>query len=152
MVIIVGSGTVIDWIVHSSSIRFYVEPEYYLGKIIFGVVWGLIALWVLRGVVRVSNPTTLAIGVPATIALFLQTEYFYQGRDNFFVFLFLFLHFLMFLPGSFWAFRRHPETLIGDTLLGRSTLARWIGFVILILLTEFAFFAYFTWILDYPRF
>ena len=105
IIIIVGSGTIIDWIVHSSSLRFHVEPEYYLGKIVFGIIWGLIALWLLKQVVRVSNPKTLAIGVPATIALFLQTKYFYQGYDNFFVFLFLFLHFFMFLPGSFWAFK-----------------------------------------------
>lgn len=152
MIVIVGSGTIIDWIVHSSSLQFYVEPEYYLGKIIFGIVWGLIALWALKRLVRVSSTTTLAVGVPATIALFLQTKYFYQGYNNFFVFLFLVLHFFMFLPGSFWAFKKHSDALIGDPVVGRPTPVRWAGFVGLILLAEFAFFVYFIWILNYPRF
>ena len=149
LALIIGSGTIIDWIVHSSVEQFHVEPEYYLGKIIFGIVWGLIALWALKRVARVSNPKILAIGVPAVVALFLQTKYFYQGRDNFFVFLFLVLHFLMFLPGSFWAFKKYPKTLVGDVTLGGT---RWPLFVVLVILAEVAFFVYFTWIAGYHRF
>lgn len=152
MVLVIGLGTIIDWAVHSSHQSLYVEPEYYTGKLIFGTIWALVGLWLLKNVVHMQNPKHLAIGVPAFVALFLQTKYFYQGRDNFFVFLFLFLHFLMFLPFSFWVFKKFPGILVGDTSTSGSTSTRWSALLGIILVMEVLFYLYFTYYVGLQRF
>ena len=151
--LMMASGTFIDWVVHSSHARLYVEPEYYLGKMEYGVLWGLFALWVLTSIVKVRSPRVLAMGIPAFIALFLQTKYFYQGRDNFFVFLFLFLHFFMFLPGAYWIFKKYPHVLIGqhqDGVVPEEP--RWGRLVAVVVFMEILFYLYFTYYVGLVRF
>ncbi len=147
-------GTIIDYFVHSSRAAFYVEPEYFRNKIIFGAVWGLLSFFVLRDWLHIRNPKQLAWGVPALIALFLQTKYFYQGRDNFFVFLFLVLHFLMFLPFSYWIFIRFQKIFLPTTTISTASQRfRWIVFIIGFLVAQILFFIYFTYIIPgYHRF
>lgn len=147
-------GTFIDWVVHSAHENFYVEPEYYLGKVVFGLIWGLAGYYVLRHLLKVSTWRGLALGVPIVIAAFLQTKYFYQGRDNFFVFLFLVLHFFMFLPASFYIFKRHQDVFPpADPAAAQAAGSwRWAYGVGLFILLELAFFVYFNIILDYGRF
>lgn len=154
MAVFMAVGTLIDWIVHSSHESFYVEPAYYTGKLIFGFVWGLAGYYVLRHLLKVSTWRGFALGVPAIIAGFLQTKYFYQGRDNFFVFLFLVLHFFMFLPISFYIFKNHQDVFPAASP-GEAAAAggrRWAYFVGLLALLEVAFYIYFNVVLDYGRF
>ncbi len=99
-------ATIIDWIVHSSSPRFYVEFGYYVNKIIFSVIWGVIILFIFRKLKNITAKTFIFAGF---IALVLQVKYFLQGYDRFFVFLFMFLHFLMFLIPAWIIFKKFPE-------------------------------------------
>ena len=99
-------ATFIDWIVHSSSPRFYVEPEYYRNKIIFATLWGMIALFVFKKIKNINLKAIIFSGVIATV---LQVKYFLQGYDKFFVFLFLFLHFFMLLIPALIIFRKFRE-------------------------------------------
>lgn len=112
LLIIAVIGTIIDYIVHSSSIRFYVDPVYYRNKIIFATVVGMLALWVLRNWIK--NPTKLALAVYGVIALLLQVKYFILGYDRFFVFLFLFLHYFMLIIPAIPIFRKHPNLFVKD--------------------------------------
>lgn len=95
---IIVFGTIIDYFVHNSSPAFHVPFDYFPNKIIFGTVWGIVFLFLAE---KLSMSwLKKAIFVPLMVAIFLQTKYFFQGYDLYFVVLFLFLHFLMFLPAS----------------------------------------------------
>lgn len=58
-----------------------------------------------------QKPTKMAILFSYAIALGLQTKYFFLGFDLFFVFLFMFLHFVMFLLPAVVLFRKYPEVV-----------------------------------------
>lgn len=106
VLIIAIIATIIDWVVHSLSPRFYVDFGYYVNKVIFSVIWGIIILFVFR---KLKNTTGKAFIFSGFIALVLQVKYFLQGYDRFFVFLFMFLHFLMFLAPAWIIFKHFPE-------------------------------------------
>lgn len=103
-------ATIIDYFVHSTNPSFEVPAEYYRNKVIFATIWGLIAVWILRNWVR--NPTKLAVAMSAVIAVVLQVKYFLQGFDLFFVFLFMFLHFVMFLIPAIPIFRKFRHLFV----------------------------------------
>ena len=109
MLLAVFAATLIDWAVHSTSSRFYVEFEYYRNKVLFGTIWGLIGFFVFRRIRWVNNYKKLAVLVSLVIAATLQAKYFFLGYDKFFVFLFFFLHFLMFLPPMLFVFKKFPR-------------------------------------------
>lgn len=133
--------TGIDWVVHQLQDSWYVEPSYFTNKIIFGVIWAVVAVWVMRRVLRVATPRALAIGVPALVALILQTRYTYQGRPFWsFVFPFLFIHFLAFLPASFWIFSRFRSVFIQP---GDVTRPQWLRFIVFLIILEGIFWLYF---------
>jgi tyrosyl-tRNA synthetase len=52
-----------------------------------------------------------AIITSLVVALTLQAKYFIQGYDLFFVFLFMFLHFGMFLIPAIYLFKKYPDIL-----------------------------------------
>ncbi len=106
VLIIVTVATLIDFIVHSSNARFYVEFEYYRNKIIFSTLWGLVLLIIFR---KINNMTIKAFIFAGFIAFVLQIKYFFQGYDRFFVFLFLFLHFFMFLIPAWIVFKKYSH-------------------------------------------
>lgn len=106
VLIIVVIATIIDFFTHSSSPKFYVPPEYYRNKIIFSALWGMIILFVFR---KIKNLTGKAFIFAGFIALVLQIKYFLQGYDRFFVFLFMFLHFFMFLVPAWVVFKLYPK-------------------------------------------
>ena len=58
-----------------------------------------------------KKPTKMAILFSFAIALGLQTKYFFLGFDLFFVFLFMFLHFGMFLLPAAILFGKYPDVL-----------------------------------------
>jgi hypothetical protein len=134
-------GTLIDWAVHSSRDAWYVTADYYSNKILFGVVWGVFSVYLLRKVLAVNTWKGMALGVPAMIALFLQTKYFYQGRDLSFVVIFLFLHFLMFLPASFFIFRRYQDAFLEPTTT--PPVRRWGSFALILIGLEAMFYLVF---------
>lgn len=89
-------GTVIDYMVHESNPEEWgVPPWYYRNKMIFGTFWGAAAFLVARRWWR--TPLSLALATSAVVAVALQTRYFFEGYPLDFVFLFMGLHFLMFL-------------------------------------------------------
>jgi len=104
--IVVIIATLIDWITHSSNPSFYVPFEYYHNKVVFAFLWGFVALWLAR---NVKSMTKKAFIFSAVIALVLQTKYFFQGYDLYFVFLFMFLHFGMFLVPALILFNKYKK-------------------------------------------
>lgn len=141
ILVMMVTGTAIDWAVHHSHDAWYVEPSYFTAKLIFGTLWGLFSLWLLRRVLRTSSARGLALGVPALIALFLQTKYFYQGRAMDFVVTFLFLHYLMFLPAAWFIFTRHREVFVGPE--SSAMRPRWVVFISTLIGLEALFWLYF---------
>lgn len=107
--IIVVIGTVIDWLVHQSRAEFAVPFIYFPNKIIFGTFWGFIALRLMRYFTR--NPHWLAVWVFFWVALILQTKYFLQGYELWFVFLFMLLHWLMFLAPALVIFPKNERII-----------------------------------------
>jgi len=107
MLVMMGVATLIDYLTHSANERFYVEAEYYRNKIIFGALWGLVGFYVFR--IWVKNLDILAVLVSLVIAVSLQTKYLLQGRPPDFVFIFMGLHFLMFVFPTFTIFRMFPR-------------------------------------------
>ena len=107
MLVMMGVATYIDYLTHSANERFFVETEYYRNKIIFGALWGLVGFYVFR--IWVKNLDILAVLVSLVIAVSLQTKYFFQGRPLDFVFIFMGLHFLMFVFPTFTMFRLFPR-------------------------------------------
>jgi len=103
---IVLIATFLDWLAHSSSPAFYVPYEYFQNKVIYATIWGLVALWLSK---KVTNLTWKAFIFSGLIAIILQTKYLIQGYDLYFVFLFMLLHFAMFLAPSILLFRKYPE-------------------------------------------
>jgi hypothetical protein len=135
------AGTAIDWAVHHLRDAWAVPPEYFPSKIIFGTLWSVISAWLMIRILRETRTGALALGVPAIVALFLQTKYFYQGYPLDFVLLFMGLHYVMFLPGSFWVFSRHRYVFLDDA--GASPRRRWPLFIGAVLALEALFAAYF---------
>ena len=107
LILVMAIATFIDWRVHESNPRFYVEWEYYRNKVIFGALWGFAGFWVFKRWVK--NLDFLALVVSTVIAVSLQTKYFFEGRPLDFVFIFMGLHFLMFLAPAFVIFRLFPR-------------------------------------------
>ena len=103
-------GTVIDYAVHSIHISFYVDMAYYRNKILFAIVVGVTALWVFR--TWIKNPAKLALTIYAIVAAGLQVKYFFLGYDRFFVFLFLILHYFMFIIPAVFIFRKYPHLFV----------------------------------------
>lgn len=74
---------------------------------------GVLALGILMNWIaeHFKKPTKMAIFFSFAIALGLQTKYFFLGFDLFFVFLFMFLHFAMFLLPAVILFKKYPEVV-----------------------------------------
>lgn len=106
ILLVICTATLIDWAVHSLSPHFYVTSDYYRNKIIFATIIGLATLWVFR---TIKSANKKALFFSLIIAVTLQTKYFLLGYDRFFVFLFMFLHFGMFLLPALIIFKKYPE-------------------------------------------
>jgi hypothetical protein len=137
-------GTLVDHAVHALRPEWAVPTEYFTNKILFGVVWGLAGYYALRTLLAVTRSRTMALVVPAIIAIALQTRYFYQGRDFWgFVVFFLFAHYLMFLPGAFLAFVGFPSVFPVSVPRAVSGIRRLEISIVLIVGVELLFYLYF---------
>lgn len=103
-------GTVLDYVVHHLHPMLMVPFDYYPNKIIFGAFWFFVFLNLFG--YFTNNPKNLRISVPLAVAVILQTKYFFQGYPILFVVGFLFLHFMMFLPATFWIFKRYGNLIV----------------------------------------
>lgn len=112
VVLVVLLGTIIDFVVHKSNIRFDVPFEYFPNKIIYGSIWAFVFLKIFSGWSQVKSPAVLAVLTFLGTAVVLQTKYFLQGYDLFFVFLFMFLHFIMFLIPAYFIFQKFKRVVI----------------------------------------
>lgn len=104
--VVIVIATLIDFATHSSRADFYVPFEYYVGKIVAATLWGMATLIVFR---KIEGPKMKAFLFSFFIAATLQIKYFFQGYNKFFVFLFLFLHFFMFLIPALIIFPKYKE-------------------------------------------
>lgn len=99
-------GTIFDWFIHQTSRSFTVPTEYFPNKIIFGTFWGFVAFKILRNYVKVKNLNHIAFYMSLFVAVILQTKYFLQGYELYFVFFFMFVHFWCFFLPTVILFRR----------------------------------------------
>ena len=106
LTIILVIGTVLDYFVHSLSPHFDVPGYYFRNKIIFGILYGLIALWLFK---RVTNLNLKAVLFSLFISIILQTRYLIEGYDLGFVFLFMGVHFVVFLIPALIVFNLFPR-------------------------------------------
>ncbi len=107
--LVVIIGTIIDWLAHTSREEFAVPFIYFPNKIIFGIFWGLIALRLMRYFTR--NPYWLAVWVFFWVALILQMKYWLLGYELWFVWLFMLLHWLMFLVPALFIFPKNKHII-----------------------------------------
>jgi hypothetical protein len=110
IILVIFLGTIIDFVAHQTSPRFWVPWEYYPNKILFGSLWGFLAILIAKRYTQ--NPKYLAFWMSLFVAVILQTKYFLQGYDRFFVFNFMILHFLMFLAPGIWIFKKYEKVLL----------------------------------------
>lgn len=101
ILLIICLGTVIDYIVHQTNPLFSVPSSYFPHKIFYGTFWAFTGYLVLKK--YLNTPFKLALAISATPAIILQIIYIINGHLLLWVsFLFMGLHFLMFLlPGYF---------------------------------------------------
>ena len=97
-------GTAMDWVVHHANAEFYVPFLYYRNKIIFGTILGFAVLKIVSR--WTTNYRWQAFWMSLIVAILLQTKYFILGYELFFVFLFIPIHFLVFLIPSSVIFKK----------------------------------------------
>ena len=105
ILLIIGLGTIIDYIVHHLDPRFSVPDAYFSHKIFYGTLWAFAGFLFFRKYLK--TPLQRAIVISATPAALLQTMYLFQGHQLVWVvFLFLILHFFMFLLPAWYICRK----------------------------------------------
>ena len=104
IVLVIVIGTIFDWIAHQASPRFGVPREYFSNKVLFGSLIGFVAFRLFRR--HLKKPTHQALAVSFIVAVLLQTRYYLEGYDLFFVFLFMGIHFVAFLVPALFIFKR----------------------------------------------
>lgn len=106
VLIIVCIATAIDFAVHSIKEEYSVPFDYFTNKIIFAAFWGMVVLIVFH---KTKSVRKKAILFSAIVSIILQTRYFFQGYEIKFVFLFMILHFFMFLIPAWIIFNYKKE-------------------------------------------
>jgi hypothetical protein len=99
-------GTIIDYFVHRSNVRFSVPSSYFPHKIFYGTIWAVVSLFIARKFTK--KWLELAIISSFVPAVALQTIYFIKmhlALDV--VLLFLVLHFFMFLAPMLILFKKY---------------------------------------------
>lgn len=99
-------GTVLDYIVHATSAKFAVPEYYFRNKAIVAVLLldvGLFLFWRMRSVF------TKSLWVTAFFAILIQGRYALTGYPMWFVLFFAVVHFAVYLPPVYLAFRLRPK-------------------------------------------
>lgn len=110
ILIIICLGTVIDYFVHQTDPRFSVPFVYFPHKIFYGTLWAFVGYLVFKK--YTSTHFGLATVISATPAVILQAMYFIQHHLLVWVaFLFLFLHFLMFIVPAYFICKKYQSVL-----------------------------------------
>ncbi len=100
-------GTLLDAIAHSMSPEFHVPFYYFRNKVIYGTLWAFIGFRLFRHYLK--TPFQQALGVSAFVAVILQTKYYLEGYDLFFIFFFMGIHFIVFFVPAYFAFKKYPQ-------------------------------------------
>lgn len=111
IMLVIVIGTFFDFFAHNASPRFAVPGEYFINKIIYGSLFGLIFFKISRNWFKVTRPGYLAFWMSLGVAVVLQTKYFLQGYNLFFIGLFMILHFIMFLAPAYLLFVKNRSIL-----------------------------------------
>ncbi|MDP3999327.1 MAG: hypothetical protein Q8P76_01880 [bacterium] len=105
---IICLGTIIDYIAHQIDPRFSVPSSYFPHKILYGTLWAFAGYLVFKK--YLNTPFKLALVLSATPAIILQIIYIINGHLFLWVsFLFMVLHFLMFLLPGFYICRKYQS-------------------------------------------
>lgn len=111
ILLIISLGTVIDYFTHQLDPRFSVEWSYFPHKIFYGMLWAFVGYLVFKKFLK--TPFWLAFTISATPAILLQAMYFIQMHLLVWVtFLFMALHFLMFLLPGFYICRKYKSIFL----------------------------------------
>lgn len=90
----------LDYFTHEIIPSFGVPDYYFKNKIIFGVIWGVIAYLFVRKLPILKR----SLIISAVVAVTLQIRYYLEGYPLGFVLIFLVLHFIMLLLASLLVF------------------------------------------------
>lgn len=99
-------GTALDFLVHTTSPAFAVPDFYFRNKIIYATIWLLVGIALFW---RVRAPFWKSVYATAFFAVVLQIRYYLIGYPLWFVFGFMVVHFVVFLPAVYWVFRMRPK-------------------------------------------
>ncbi len=92
LLIIILLFTIVDHFIHGLEDIWGVPDYYFINKIPFGFLWGIIGLLIAR---KFRNIWMKALIVATLISVALQLRYFVEGYPLSFVLLFLVFHFLI---------------------------------------------------------
>jgi len=111
ILLIICLGTIIDYFFHHLSPYFSVPSTYFPHKILYGTLWAFLGYLAFRN--RIKTSFWLAFIFAAVPSVLLQTMYFIQNHQpKWVVFLFLFLHFFMFLLPGYYFCRKYKNLFI----------------------------------------
>ena len=111
ILLVICLGTVIDYLVHQMDPRFSVPSVYFPHKIFYGTLWAFAGYVVFKKYLTTHLRTAFTIS--AVPAVLLQVMYFVQNHQlPWVIFLFLFLHFLMFLLPGYYICGRFKDIFI----------------------------------------
>lgn len=111
ILLIICLGTVIDYFTHQASPYFSVPPTYFPHKIFYGTLWALVGYVVFRKYLKTY--LRIAFTIAAVPAVLLQVMYLIQMHLLPWVsYLFMFLHFIMFLLPSYYVCRKFKNIFL----------------------------------------
>ncbi len=113
ILLIISLGTVIDYFTHQLDPKFSVPDSYFPHKIFYGTLWAFVGYLVFKKFIK--TPFWLAFVISAAPAVLLQAMYIVQMHLLLRVsFLFMVLHFLMFLLPGFYICRKYRAIFLGQ--------------------------------------
>ena len=116
ILLVICLGTIIDFAVHHLSPYFSVPAVYFPHKIFYGTIWATVGYLVFKK--KIKTDFWLAFVISATPAVLLQTMYFIQGHQAIWVvFLFLVLHFFMFLLPAYFICKKYKHIFLPEDII-----------------------------------
>ena len=91
----------IDYLFHMLREEYAVPSRYFVNKIIYGTIIGLITYYFVKN----KKPIIKSLIFSGIVSVLLQIRYFLEGYNLGFVVLFLFIHFAILLLVSYLAFK-----------------------------------------------
>lgn len=112
ILLIIFLGTVIDFIVHHTSVYFSEPSSYFTHKIAFGILWSFVTYVVFKKFIK--TPFQLAFYMSAVTSILLQSYYFILEHDPLWMTVFfMFVHFLAFLLPGYYICKKYRSIFLG---------------------------------------